>query len=457
METECEGAKTAVTNTSDEMINAFSSIPHFSPIVRDEDMSATGEGCNVEETDWGNLIRLAREGSNSIFHEFKKYQNIGVANYYFEMFGWDPETQESRALVRDELGDYMGFVIIEKNYDAEFIKQFETKKTDIYEELKGSKGHISAFKGMDTSKLADKVWDLYKSKGLHFNRAGLFKAFIMDSKELDELKNVSDIVKDRVVQILVMRAISEPKPQTRKSEERESESASHAQNYKILKRYKDEEHLDPIIEGLEVVGADPLPTQVFELKCQKQGNLEIHNLLDISVGSVSNYFHEILQNWLGYAGEWAKDKQLSAVGRKHIMGGYNSSDPDCICYEPLEVHSIKTYFVFRINKALTEIAQSEIDYAIQHQCPLIMDAYECSTREWIILQVFPQSVNHQLSSETSCEVRNAGAVSTPSSLPGPAVPSPRPAAADPEEGTGATFAGGTGGAQSKNKRRRHRR
>lgn len=436
-EEENPGAKTKVTNSIAEMNDAYASLPPHSIIVRDEDLEATGPGSRTEEKDLHNFQKLGREYEVSTIYNFKKYRNIEIANYYFEMFGWNPKTQESRALVRDELGDYMGFIILKVNYDAAYYKQFETEKSKVADQLKKTKGHLGAFGSSNITEMVDRVWNLYKTKDLSLKKVSEFAAFIDEQNELEDLWDISSIVRNKLTARLRHRALSEPKKKD-SSNKSEIKKGKIEGKVKLIKQIEYPKYLETVLTALKKRGVPQIKIEAFKLKCQKETYRNIAKYLNIADGSVSNYISDIQQNDLGYAGEDAWDIDLTNKNIFHKMQGGNTKNPDCIvfsdskCTKPIEVHSIKTYSNFILNKAMTEIGQEEINYAIEHQIPLFVDAYECFNQILRVFMIDLEVVDHQHSSENPCEVRRDDLLNTASlqSKRGriPAVPRPAPAA-----------------------------
>jgi len=362
-------AITKVTTSVAEMNDAYACLPKHSTVVRDEDLEATGPGSRIEQIDLNNFQKLGREYEVNTIYNFKKYRNIEIANYYFEMFGWDPTTKQSRMLVRDELGDYMGFIVLDTNYDDDYYKQFQTKKSEVAQQMRDSKGHLSAFGSTDVTQIVNRVWDYCKEKGVIFKHGSEFISLIKDEPAFEDIANLSSKILEDVAGRLKYRASIEPKPEKKAHRESGVERSSEKFTVKTIKEYLDEASFDIVIEQLQDAGTPDLHIKVYKMSLSGMDYDTIGAQMGFTRGTVGNYIKPILDDGVGYAWERTYDILLTTAGRRHEMGGGNTGEIDCTCYDPLEVYSLKCLNVFRLNTATRKL-NAYLQFAREHQCPI---------------------------------------------------------------------------------------
>ena len=393
----CPTGSYAIAATYDEIISAIISLPPHSTISYDENLEPTGKGSRIILTHLENLMKMLRKYEINIIFNFKEEEHIPIAKYHLEMFGFNPATGETRALVLNWKHHYIGHIILKKEFPPEFYAPFELDKDDLMKTLKKDRGKISAFSEFDIYEAVERGKEVVRDSGVRLNSD-------KDIVEVLDMNETLEIPSNYLEKVARRIRILLEKEQPALFVQEATNISSERMPCVLLEEYRDLTFLPRILRHLEKRGVPGVKISVFALKCQNNTNLPISRKLGISTGSVSNYHNDILENDLGYAGEDARDDVLTEQGIKHKKGGYNTDAPDQIIYDPLMVESIKTYFVFRKSKASEEIGKKEVAFAQEHGCPLKLRAFECITQKFYVYRVVLEALNHHQSS--SCESRN---------------------------------------------------
>lgn len=422
----------------DEIRVIFATLPPYGIAVNDEDLFMTGKGSTTATVQAANQFKFARRGERNLMLSAKFYVNVQIANYYLEMFGFNAETGESRFLLRGRTGRWLGVVTLKRTFPDEFYQPFIDAKAAADEQMRKTKGALKAFGDFDLKSAAAAIEQLLREKKFTSTRKTLIKAFIEQQAELDEEQAIPafhppEILMNDVIARVQVNLMLNPIQKERKGGSKPQEGESPPLDYKILKEVESPSFLTALVAKMRQKSLEPIKLDVFEMKCAGNGNLDVAQSLGIATGSVFNYHSEILRKYLGYAGEdvFEEDLELAAVEFTH--GGSNTPDPDFLIRSPFWlipegltpcVVSFKTYYIFRVHKAVTEIAASEYIYAQEHAQPLLLIAYECRTQLFRVLQIFPGGKNSMKLS--TCDSRNGTTVmSTPSRAP-PCRPPLRP-------------------------------
>jgi len=451
----------------DEIRTTLPTLPPHGIAVNDEDLIITGPGSDTAAKHTANQLKFAREGEKNLMLSAKWYVNVHIANYYVEMFGFNAETGESRFLLRGRTGRWLGVVTLKRTFSDEFYRPFVEAKQKADERLTKSKGETGAFADFDLKQSATYIEQLLREKCFTSTRKTLIRAFITQQAELDDnqsnaMLHVPKILMSDLIARIQVNLICNPIKKIKEEKEISTIDNGAIQRHELIKELQFDEFLSRIYKELERAGVEPIKLQVFKLKCENNSNLDISRLLNIATGSVFNYHSEILRNFLGYATELAFAAELDEEGADYTHGGFNSPDPDFLLRTPISllpidlipcIISLKGYFIFRIHKALSEIAASEIAYAHTHNWPLLEICYEAISGTLRIFRLFLGDKTN-LQSSSSCESRNEKVMNTPSPEPPllPAGPPPPPTVPPPTGGAGSAH-----NCESRNKIKKKRR
>ncbi|MHA1425546.1 MAG: hypothetical protein ACTSQI_06120 [Candidatus Helarchaeota archaeon] len=424
---EIPGTNFKVVMGIDEIRAKLKTLKPHGIVVNDEDLNTTGMGSDTVATHYSNQLKFARSGERNLILSAKFYENIKIANYYCEMFGFNERTGESRFMLRGRSGRWLGVVTLKKEYPKEFYQPFLDAKARADAKLARTKGEVSAFSDFDVKASVAAIEQQLRHCKFPSMRKSHIRAFIIQQSELEENKDkpefqVPQMLLSDVIARIQINLMQRPIEKEHKAKSRGGGISHKLQKHVLRVQVEYEKLLYLILDQLVVAGADMLKKDVFKLKCAGESNLDISRMLGIATGSVSNYYHEILREYLGNASEDAFCLVLDEEGVDYVHGGYNSPDPDFIIRSRFElikcsvfpyVVSFKSYYIFRVNKAMSEIAASEVSFALEHGCPLFLVAYECRTG---LLRIFEVLLERgKLASSSSCESRNPpGGLNTPS-------------------------------------------
>ena len=156
-------------------------------IMADERGRATGKGSGIQKLNLLNLFEQARKFGANLIACSKELRKSYLCKYYFEMFGWDNQTGESRAIWYDQDLRPIGLVILaHQDGEEEVYNMFEAKKDTSYSGMQGTGGEIGAFDLYNKDAIADIFLEYLQTSRLVIKTKGEAVA-IMESAKFKEI------------------------------------------------------------------------------------------------------------------------------------------------------------------------------------------------------------------------------------------------------------------------------
>ena len=155
--------------TYEGMLKFIQECPEHSIGVFDEDLDPTGtESYNIKKYLKNESKGLRLKSINIILSYKKKTVNdlSEMANGIFEMFGFNPETGESRAMMFDSNYSPLGTVILMKNFSQEIYDQFDQKKLIMFTELLNNGGRIGAHDTSGDTALVEQFLGVFEKEDI---------------------------------------------------------------------------------------------------------------------------------------------------------------------------------------------------------------------------------------------------------------------------------------------------
>jgi len=359
-----------------EANDSVKDLPIHSTLTLDEPLRISGTGKNTVLGAFYNILQMCREYSKNFIFNIKTYAYVENVDIYLELFGFNKETGETRALWREDKGKYLGYIILKKNFTDEEQEKIKSKKKDKWDNLTENKGLQEAIE-LDYGKFSEE----FIKKEVIENDNNFKSPHMIASFIRTEYKHPNSVAQDLANRVwLEMDKIKRKEKDANKVkalDDKLTPKNLSISDFLLIEEEKNEKMFQKI---MDFINLEPEEREVFQSLTEEIPYRKLITLIKSDkfkvISDITTFKKSIQQKQLGYSGEEAyyflnKDKY-----KKLEHFGLSSHLPDFVNHDRQWIISFKTIFSKSdISNYVRYISQNEINWSLKFGYNLIYMVY----------------------------------------------------------------------------------